>query len=170
MAPSRARPCQTEDWGWVDDRALLHGTSKDSILSGKLHEPPGRCQTSKRILDFDVSDSGRALRRTTTSFESTITGIPLALDSELVAIEAITRGSVVESDPDTYASRWRSVRGIPLVWMRPERSERIIVGAATLTTTTPAGDSIFDEAEGRAPGIRKTIDIDLHAQLVRFWD
>ncbi len=101
---------------------------------------------------------------------STITGIPLALDSELVAIEAITRGSVVESDPDTYASRWRSVRGIPLVWTRPEQRERIIVGAATLTTTTPAGGSIFDEAERRAPGIRKTIDIDLHEQLVRFWD
>lgn len=101
---------------------------------------------------------------------STVTAVPLALDSEWVAVEAITQGSVIESDPDTYASRWRSVRGIPLVWTRPEQRERIIVGAATLTTTMPAGDSIFDEAERRAPGTRKTIDIALHKRLVRFWD
>lgn len=101
---------------------------------------------------------------------STVTAIPLALDSEWVAVEAITQGSVIESDPDTYASRWRSVRGIPLVWTRPEQRERIIVGAATLTTTTPSGGSIFDEAEQRAPGTRKTIDIALHKRLVRFWD
>jgi hypothetical protein len=101
---------------------------------------------------------------------STITGVPLAWDSEWVAVEAITYGSVVEWDPATYASRWRSVRGIPLVWTRPERRERIIVGAATLTTTEPAGDSIFDQAERHAPGIRKTIDVELREQLVRFWD
>lgn len=101
---------------------------------------------------------------------STVTGIPLAWGSEWVNVEAITQGSVVEWDPDTYASRWRSVRGIPLVWTRPEQRERIIVGAVTLTTTQPPGSSIFDQAEQRAPGIRKTIDIALHDQLVRFWD
>lgn len=96
--------------------------------------------------------------------------VPLAWDSKWVAVEAITQGSVVEWDPDTYASRWRSVRGIPLVWTRPEHRERIIVGAVTLTTTKPAGKSIFDRAEQHAPGIRKTIDIALRKQLVRFWD
>jgi hypothetical protein len=87
-----------------------------------------------------------------------------------VAVEAITQGSVVEWDPETYASRWRAVRGIPLVWTRPEQRERILVGAATLTTTQPSGSSIFDEAEQLAPGIRKTIDTALHDQLVRLWD
>jgi hypothetical protein len=101
---------------------------------------------------------------------STVIGVPLEWDSEWVAIEAITQGSVVESDPDVYASRWRSVRGLPLVWTRPEQRERIIVGAATLTTTKPSGSSIFDEAEGHAPGIRKTIDALLQEQLVSFWD
>ena len=101
---------------------------------------------------------------------STVTGVPLAWDSEWVAVEAITQGSVVGWDPDIYASRWRSVRGIPLVWTRPEQRERIIVGAATLTTTQPSGSSIFDQAEQIAPGIRKTIDIALHDQLVRLWD
>lgn len=63
---------------------------------------------------------------------------------------------------DTYATRWRSVRGIPLVWTGPGHRERILVGAATLTTTQSSGRSIFDQAEERAPGIRKTIDIALH--------
>lgn len=101
---------------------------------------------------------------------STVTGVPLAWASEWVAVEAITRGSVVEWDPDVYASRWRSVRGIPLVWTLPGERERIIVGAATLTTRTPSGKSIFDQAERIAPGIRKTIDALLRDQLVRFWD
>lgn len=101
---------------------------------------------------------------------STVEGVPLGWGSQWVAVEAITRGSVVEWDPDTYASRWRSVRGIPLVWTRAEQRERVIVGAATLTTTAPPGTSIFDQAEERAPGILKTIDLALHDQLVRFWD
>jgi len=101
---------------------------------------------------------------------STIKGIPLAWGSEWVAVDATTQGSVVEWDPDTYASRWGSVRGIPLIWTRPQQRERIVVGATTLTTTSPSGSSIFDEAEQRAPGILKTIDVALHDQLVWFWD
>jgi hypothetical protein len=101
---------------------------------------------------------------------STISGVPLAWGSQWVAVEAITQGSVVEWDPQTYASRWRSVRGIPLVWTRPEQRERILVGAATLTTTHPTGASTFDQAEMLAPGIRKTIDLALHDQLVALWN
>ena len=101
---------------------------------------------------------------------STIQGIPLSWASEWVAIEAITQGSVVESDPATYASRWRSVRGIPLVWTGPEHRERIIAGAATLTTTAPAGTSAFDRAEKNAPGTLRSLDTALHRQLVVLWD
>jgi hypothetical protein len=101
---------------------------------------------------------------------STITGIPLAWGSEWVAVEAITQGSVVEWDPQTYASRWRSVRGIPLVWTGPGQRARILVGAVTLTSTQPHGGSIFDTAERQAPDIRKTIDAALRDQLVSLWD
>jgi hypothetical protein len=101
---------------------------------------------------------------------STLQAIPLEWGSQWVAIEAITQGSVVESDPATYASRWRSVHGIPLVWTSAERRERIITGAATLTTTVPAGDSIFDRAEAQAPGTLQTIDRALHDQLIHLWD
>jgi hypothetical protein len=101
---------------------------------------------------------------------STIKGVPLTLSSDWVAVEAITQGSVVERDPRNYASRWRAVRGIPLVWRGPREHERIVVGAATLTTTEPAGESIFDLAEQREAGTLQTIDIVLHDQLVGLWD
>jgi hypothetical protein len=101
---------------------------------------------------------------------STVAGVGFDWDSKWVAVEAITQGSVVEWDPDTYASRWRSVRGIPLVWTKDAQRERIIVGAATLTSTRPTGSSIFDQAEDLASGLRKTIDIALHDKLVRLWD
>jgi SIR2-like domain len=100
---------------------------------------------------------------------STITPVPFAWASEWVAVEAVTQGSVVEWDPRTYASRWRTVRGIPLVWTG-SGGDRIVVGAATLTADEPAGESIFDRAEAVAPGIRRTIDVELHDQLVGFWD
>jgi hypothetical protein len=101
---------------------------------------------------------------------STVTGVPLAWGSEWVSVEAITQGSVVERDTDTYATRWGSVRGIPLVWTGPTQRERILVGAATLTTIQPSDSSVFDEAERLAPGIRKTIDTALHDQPVGLWD
>jgi hypothetical protein len=61
------------------------------------------------------------------------------------------------------------VRGIPLQWTG-DGEERIVVGAATLTAHEPAGRSVFDRAEEVAPGIRRTIDLALHDQLVGFWD
>ncbi len=101
---------------------------------------------------------------------STVSAVPLRWGSQWIAVEAITQGSVVEWDPRIYASRWRSVRGIPLVWTSADRRERIMVGAATLTTTEPTGSSILEQAEAHAPGTRRTIDAMVHDQLVRIWD
>jgi hypothetical protein len=112
----------------------------------------------------------RELESATRVDPSTIVGVPLTWGSEWVAIEAITQGSVVEWDPETYASRWRSVRGIPLVWSRPDQRERILVGAAMLTSTRPLGSLILEQAEQLAPASAKTIDVALHDQLVRLWD
>jgi hypothetical protein len=101
---------------------------------------------------------------------STVVSNALAWSSDWVAIEAITRGSVVETDPRTYASRWRSVRGIPLIWTGRGQRDRILVGAVTLTSTRPSGASIFDAAEERAPGFKRTIDTELPQQLLRLWN
>jgi hypothetical protein len=64
-----------------------------------------------------------------------IVGNPLHVDSRWVAAAAIANGVSVEEDPAVYASRWRFVRAIPVI-VEPN-GERSIVGAVTLTSTTP---------------------------------
>lgn len=61
----------------------------------------------------------------------------LQLSSRWVVVEAVTRGVVVQRDPDLYASRWRLIRGVPLIIENTDGSERSIVGAVTLTSTAP---------------------------------
>lgn len=61
----------------------------------------------------------------------------LQLSSRWVVVEAVTRGVVVQRDPDLYASRWRLIRGVPLTIENDDGSERSIVGAVTLTSTAP---------------------------------
>jgi hypothetical protein len=61
----------------------------------------------------------------------------LQLSSRWVVVEAVTRGVVVQRDPDLYASRWRFIRGVPLIVENDDGAERSIVGAVTLTSTAP---------------------------------
>lgn len=66
---------------------------------------------------------------------------PLELESRWMAVEAITRGVVVERDPRVYASRWRLIRGIPIVVPSDGGAGRTICGALTLTSMTPQAES-----------------------------
>lgn len=59
---------------------------------------------------------------------------PIHVESRWVGVEAIMRGVTVEDDPAVYTTRWRFIRGIPIV-VDP-RGERSIVGAVTLTSAT----------------------------------
>jgi SIR2-like domain len=77
---------------------------------------------------------------------SSIASQPLAYDSPWVAVEAITRGVVVQRDPDVFASRWRLIRGIPIIVQDPDGAGRTIAGAMTLTSTTPEKDSALSSA------------------------
>jgi hypothetical protein len=154
-------------------RILVESLAGVRAALGRVEVDPGAAAVGLGLWGLDYDQREITLWASSDRLHvdlSTVKGIPLVLESDWVAMEAITRGAVVEWDPDTYASRWRSVRGVPLVWRGPERRERIIVGAVTLTTTEPSGSSIFDEAEKLAPGLRKTIDIELHNQLVHLWD
>jgi hypothetical protein len=85
--------------------------------------------------------------------------IPLAYDSRWVAVQAVTRGASVQLAPDSYASRWGVIRGIPIIY-DAARSGRSLVGALTLTgagamalsplTDAPAGVlGPIDELLGR---------------------
>jgi hypothetical protein len=74
-------------------------------------------------------------------------GTSLHVGSRWVAAAAIANGVSVEGDPNVYASRWHFVRAMPIV--AEQREERSIVGALTLTSTTPL--TKFPLAQSPAP-------------------
>lgn len=61
---------------------------------------------------------------------------PIHVDSRWVGVAAMVRGVPVEQDPAVYTTRWRFIRGIPVVVEAPDRS---LVGSLTLTSATPLG-------------------------------
>jgi hypothetical protein len=94
---------------------------------------------------------------------------PLMLDSPWVAVRAVTRGVPVVQSTD--GGRWRTTRGVPLVWKgTPEREDRIPVGAFTLTSNLPDGSTLWDRAEERAPGSVVEIESSIHDLLIKFWN
>jgi hypothetical protein len=95
---------------------------------------------------------------------SDVIPIPFELASRWAAVEAATQSNTVEIDPRVYASRWRFIRAFPLVW--DGDGERIVVGAATLTSTTPANDSRLASLAGA-----DKLEIDRHigTRLINLW-
>lgn len=53
-------------------------------------------------------------------------------DSRWVAVAAATHGVAVEQDPAIYASRWRAIRGVPVVAAAENGDERVVCGVLTL--------------------------------------
>lgn len=93
-----------------------------------------------------------------------VVSLPFELASRWAAVEATTQCNTVEIDPRVYASRWRFIRGVPLVW--DGNTERIVVGAATLTSTTPAEESRL----ASLPGAHKLeIDRYISTRLIELW-
>lgn len=91
---------------------------------------------------------------------------PLHVNSRWVAAAAIANGVSVEQDPDVYASRWRFIRGIPITV--DDQAGRSIVGALTLTSTTPLRD--FPLARDKAPrGLLGEVDHHLSTQAAEFF-
>jgi hypothetical protein len=62
--------------------------------------------------------------------------VPLLYESEWVAVEAVTNGTVIQRDPGVYTSPWRLIRGIPIVVSDDATDERVVVGAMTFTSRT----------------------------------
>ncbi len=91
---------------------------------------------------------------------------PLHVGSRWVAATAIANGVPVEQDPMVYASRWRFVRAVPIV-LGPD-GERSIVGAVTLTATTPLSEFPLAAASA-SPGLLAAIDKFLSDRAGRFF-
>jgi SIR2-like domain len=79
---------------------------------------------------------------------------PLEYESRWIAVEAATRGVTVERDPNVYASRWRLIRGVPVVVPADGTDGRVTVGVVTLTSMTPQHESQL----GRSAAVSAVID------------
>lgn len=69
---------------------------------------------------------------------STIAPVSVEQASNWVSVRTVCQGTMVEFDRDDFASRWRFVRGLPLVLEDPTR---IPIGALTLSSTVPSKSS-----------------------------
>jgi hypothetical protein len=91
---------------------------------------------------------------------------PLHVNSRWVSAVAIANSVSVEQDPMVYASRWRFIRGIPITV--DADGERSIVGALTLTSTTPLKDFPLAKSEA-PPGLLSAIDDHLTTEAGEFF-
>jgi hypothetical protein len=70
----------------------------------------------------------------------TVDAVPISGDSEWVAVRTVCQGVQVQRDRASAISRWRFVRGLPLVLVEPTRMP---LGCLTLASTKPGEDSIL---------------------------
>lgn len=85
---------------------------------------------------------------------SDVRQVPLSYDSKWVAVQATTLGASVQLDPDSYASRWGVIRGIPIIY-DADAPGRSLVGSLTLTASSPRASSPLTHAPA---GILRQID------------
>lgn len=78
-------------------------------------------------------------------------------DSRWVAVAAATHGVAVEQDPAIYASRWRAIRGVPVVAAAENGDERVVCGVLTLTSRTPLEESRLGSANAES-GLLNALD------------
>jgi hypothetical protein len=71
---------------------------------------------------------------------STIAPVAISAASNWVAVRTVCQGVRVELDRDTYASRWRFVRGLPLILQGPGR---LPIGCLTISSTKTGEESIL---------------------------
>lgn len=75
---------------------------------------------------------------------ATIEAVPIAAGSEWVAVRTICKGVRVELDRENAVSRWRFVRGLPLVLDEPTRMP---VGCLTISSTKPGLETILNRLD-----------------------
>jgi SIR2-like domain len=82
---------------------------------------------------------------------STMVAAPVRANSEWVAVRTVCQGGRVELDRDNYASRWRFVRGLPLVLEEPSR---LPLGCLTIASSMPEKESVLKDMP---PDLRATL-------------
>ncbi|MGH2878191.1 MAG: SIR2 family protein [Solirubrobacteraceae bacterium] len=174
--------CARERLSPSDPREFLEAQSDASAwLRGRLHDIAAICEAEQPAVDLSAHRLGLALwgvdhehgevvnwASSDRAYQEPGTAVanPLHVDSRWVAATAIASGVSVQQDPKVYASRWRFVRAIPIV-VQPD-DKRSVVGAITLTSTTPLED--FPLARALAPaGLLNEIDDFLAERASQFF-
>ena len=73
---------------------------------------------------------------------ATMSSVPIDAPSNWIAVRAVCRGTRVQQDLDHYASRWRFVRGLPIVLAQPSR---VPIGCLTLASTRSEATSVLSK-------------------------
>lgn len=87
----------------------------------------------------------------------TIEAVPISDVSEWVSVRTVCQGIPLDLDVSSPVSRWRFVRGLPLVIEHPTR---VPVGCLTISSTRPGARSVLTRMSEQAKS-------DLHRGLVR---
>lgn len=90
---------------------------------------------------------------------------PIHVGTRWVGVRAIIQGIAVEEDPAVYTTRWRFIRGIPIVVENPDRTA---VGALTLTSATPLDECALSIREAPRE-LLLAIDRILSASAAKFF-
>lgn len=75
---------------------------------------------------------------------ATMEAIPIAAGSEWVAVRTVCQGVRVELDRQSAVSRWRFVRGLPLVLEQPTRMP---IGCLTISSTKPSAATVLNSLD-----------------------
>lgn len=99
---------------------------------------------------------------------ATIQAVPVVASSQWIAVRTICRGARVDLDLDRDISRWRYVRGLPIVFESPTR---LPLGCVTITSTRPGRESVLNSLSDAAKaefhrGLVRGVD-DVLGELVR---
>jgi hypothetical protein len=71
----------------------------------------------------------------------TVEAVQIGAASEWVAVRTICQGIRVDQDTRSPTSRWRFVRGLPLVVDQPTR---VPIGCLTISSTKSSGDTLLN--------------------------
>ncbi|MDQ3739586.1 MAG: hypothetical protein M3320_01255 [Actinomycetota bacterium] len=65
--------------------------------------------------------------------------MPISEHSQWVAVRGFCRGAALGEPRDIYASRWKYIRGLPLI-----TADGLPVGALTVASMLPEGETMLD--------------------------
>jgi hypothetical protein len=121
-------------------RATLHDVL-DAALGGAAPPPDERLALALWMLGRSgTTITGWAHSDRAHQDQETIEALPISSASEWVAVQAVCQGVSVERDRRSPVSRWRFVRGLPVIFDKPTR---LPIGCMTISSTKPGAESFL---------------------------